>query len=323
MTALASDPASYYLIRFLAGCAEAGFYPGVIYYLTTWFPRKRRATIFAWFIVAVPLSSAVSGPLSTGLLTMDGIAGLTGWQWMFAIEGMPAVLIGIVCLMTLPDRPEEARWLSDGEKTAPRRALDEEATAVTGTGSAISVFADPRALLLAASYFCFLVGILGGGIWMPQILKDAGLSIIEIGLVSILPYAAACAAMLVAARQADPSHGYLPLYVGGCVIGAIGFALSVSIDVLAMSLLGITIALAGMNGARPALFSIPAQYLTGAAAASAIAFINAAGNLGGFVGPYMMGLLKTQTGSHVAGLMGLAAMLLLAAATRLCADGRS
>ncbi|PKP70075.1 MAG: MFS transporter [Alphaproteobacteria bacterium HGW-Alphaproteobacteria-5] len=314
LTAAAVGPNSFYLIRFLAGIAEAGFYPGVIFFLTTWFPAAARARIFSWFIVAIPLSSVISGPLSTSLLSLDGIGGLHGWQWMFIIEGLPAAVLGFICYRFLVDRPEDAAWLTPEEKTALRSALDrEQASKALQAHRLWDVLVDPRVLLLSASYFCFLVGVLGITIWLPQILQGAGLSTMEIGLMSSLPYIGACVAMVVAAGAIDRSRRYVRAYAVGCLVGAAGFAVSVISGSLIWAMLGIAIALAGMNGARPAFFSIPPLFLHGTAAAAGIAMINSVGNMGGFVGPYLMGWLRDQTGSYVAGLLGLSVMLVLSA----------
>jgi MFS family permease len=310
-TAWVSEPQHLYLLRLLTGGAEAGFYPGVIFYLSTWFPPQYRARAFAWFIVANPMSSVISGPLSTALLQLDGTWGLAGWRWMFICEGLPACVLGLVTLYFLPDGRKDVRWLSAEEKHSLDAAIaaEQHPAAITDLWRAIR---DPRVAILSLSYFFLIVGVLGVTLWLPQILKHHGLSTGTIGVMSAWPYLLASIGMIAWSHHIDRTRKFLANYVLGCMLAALGFSLSVAFDSLPVTMVGISLALIGMNGCRPALFSILPTFLSGAAAAGSIALINSLGNLGGFVGPYMVGWLKDATGSFTAGMFGLAVMLLAA-----------
>jgi MFS transporter, ACS family, tartrate transporter len=311
-TALAVGPISYNVIRFITGVAEAGFYPGVIFYIATWFPVAVRGRIMAWFVVAVPLSSVISGPVSTALLHMDGIAGRSGWQWLFIVEGLPACVLGVVTLRMLADRPEEAHWLTDDEKRALRAQLDAEHHAETKK-DLWPALKDPRVLILSLAYFFFVTGSIGVNVWLPQILKRYGLSNLEIGFISALPYLLGAIALILWSYLLDRSRKYLKHYVIGCCVAGTGFFLSVAFGSLWPAVAGVSVALIGMSGARPAIFCIPPCFLSGAAAAGGIALINSFGNLGGFLGPYVIGWLRETTGSFNAGLYFLSGSLVLSA----------
>jgi MFS family permease len=307
-TALARGPHSLYGWRLLTGAAEAGFYPGVIFYLATWVPQKHRAKAFGWFNVANPLASVISGPLSAALLRMDGFWGIAGWRWLFILEGIPACALGIYTFYVLPDRTSDVSWLTDTEKAAIHSALQREKRAATTT-QLLHALRDPRILILTLSYFFLITGILGVTLWLPQMLKQHGLSTTAIGLNSAWPYLLACIGLLVWSIYLDRTGRYLPNYVVACFIAAIGLGISVFYSSLPLTLTGIAIALIGMNACRPAFFSILPTFLSGTAIAGTIAFINATGNVGGFVGPYLVGWLKDTTGSFKPGMFALAAML--------------
>lgn len=311
-TAFATGPVSYSVIRFVTGIAEAGFYPGAIFYIATWFPVAVRGRILAWFVVAVPLSSVISGPVSTALLHMDGIQGLTGWQWLFIIEGLPACVMGAITFFALADRPEDAKWLTEGEKRALRAQLDaeEHPQLKKDLWSALS---DGRVLILSLAYFFFVTGSIGAGIWLPQILKPFGLSNLEVGFVAAIPYIAGSIALILWSYVLDHSRAYLKNYVIGCIVSGLGFLFSVMFDNLWLAVAGVSVGLIGMSGARPAIFCIPPRFLSGAAAAGGIALINSFGNLGGFMGPYAIGWLRETTGSFNAALYFLAGSMVLSA----------
>jgi len=307
-TAFARGPHSLYAWRLVTGAAEAGFYPGVIFYLTTWVPRKHRAKAFGWFNVANPLASVISGPLSAALLRMDGVWGIAGWRWLFILEGIPACALGIYTFCVLPDRPGNVAWLTDTEKAAIQNALQREKRAATTT-QLLRALRDPRIVMLTLSYFFLITGILGVTLWLPQMLKQHGLTTTAIGLNSAWPYLFACLGLLVWSAYLDRTGQYLVNYVFACFIAAIGFGISVLYSSLPLTLIGITIALIGMNACRPAFYSILPTFLSGTAIAGTIAFINATGNVGGFVGPYLVGWLRETTGSFKPGMFALAAML--------------
>jgi MFS family permease len=311
-TALVVGPNSYYLIRVLTGAAEAGFFPGVLFYLSTWFPAQSRVRILAWFLVAIPLSSVVGGPLSVGLLHLDGLLHLKGWQWLFIVEGLPATIMGLLTLMLLRDRPEQASWLSEPEKQALMRVLDQESGSRPQKKFLLAL-TDWKVWVLTAILFSYWLGINGIGIWLPLILKSHGLSDLQIGFLSALPYLIAALAMIVWVRHMDRTRQYLANLALTCLVAAAGFALSVWYASLWTAMLGMTFAVIGLSSARPAFYSLPSRYLSGAAAAGGLAFINSVGSLSGYVSPWIMGVLKDSTGSFDAGLLGLAAMLVVAA----------
>ncbi len=315
-TAFVTGPVSFYCLRALVGACEAGFYPGVIYYLSTWFPAEVRARAFGWFNVSNPLSSVVSGPLSATLLQMDGVHGLAGWRWLLICEGLPACMLGVLTFYLLPDRPRDARWLSNEQQHAleSRLAAEQRPGMTRDLGLAIR---DPRVLVMTASYFCLIVGVLGVTLWLPQILKQRGLTTMQIGFASALPYLLASIGMVIWSTHLDRTRKFLANHVIGCWVAALGFALSVAVDSLPFMLAGVSVALIGMNACRPAFFSILPTFVEGAAAAGVIALINSVGNLGGFFGPTMIGWLKDLTGSFTAGMVGLAGMLALAGAIAL------
>jgi MFS transporter, ACS family, tartrate transporter len=302
-TAFATGPRSLYALRLLTGAAEAGFYPGVIFYLSSWFPSTFRARAVAWFSIANPLSSVLSGPLSAALLQLDGVFGFAGWRWLFVCEGLPACALGAVTLWLLPDEPAAASWLSAEERSALAASLEAEARGVTR--DLWSALRDRRVLLLTGSYFLVVGGLLAITLWLPQMLKQHGLPTRSIGLWSACPYLAAGAVMVVWASHVDRTRGYRRHYVAGCLVAAFGFALC-ALDSLPAILVGASVALIGMNGCRPAFFSLLSTLLGGAAAAGGIAFINSVGNLGGLVGPYAVGWSRDATGAFSAAMLALA-----------------
>jgi MFS family permease len=319
-TCVAQGPVSLSLFRFFTGACEAGFYPGVMFYLSTWFPVEVRARAFAWFIVANPMSSVISGPLSTALLRLDGLWGLAGWRWLLLCEGLPACLLGLYTLYALPDTPRDARWLTEEQKDALERRLAAEQHPGTERNF-WAALRHPRVLILSFSFFCAVVGIQGVTLWLPQMLRHYGLSTTSIGLAAAFPYLLASIGLILWSYRMDRTRAFLGNYVGSCAFAACGFALSGAVDSLPGLLAGMSIALIGMNACRPALFSLLPAFLQGTAAAAGMALVSSIGNLGGFVGPVMMGKLKDTTGSFTAGLFGLAGMLVLAALAALAVKG--
>ena len=307
-TAFAAGPYSFYLIRFLLGVFEAGFFPGVIWYISIWFPEKHRTSVLALFMAATPLSSLLGSPISASLLGMDGFWGLAGWQWMFLIEGLPACVLGVLCLVLLADTPEQARWLTPAERRALLSALagDKHDKPRKDLWAAMK---DKRVLMLTAITFAFTIGSYGVGIWLPLILKSRGLTNMEVGWLSAVPYLFATIGMLFWARLVDRKGHKIYNLMAALILGALGLALSVVFTSLVPALACLTVALIGTISARTVFYTIPQSFLTGAAAAGGIAFINSVGAFGGFVGPYMVGLLKDATGSFDAGMIGMAVIL--------------
>jgi len=309
-TAFVAGPRSWYVLRLLLGIAEAGYFPGVTYYLATWFPAEYRARMLAWFLIAVPASTVVGGPVSGLLLQMNGVAGMRGWQWLFFVEGLPVVLLGLAALWLLPDRPEDATFLTAEERLLVRDALDREPREREKRHLATAL-KDPRVLLLAASQFGFIAGSYAIGIWLPQIMKDARLSNLQIGFVTGGCYLLASVAMIAWAEWVARTGKKITHLALACLASAIGLLLAVVFPNFWVSLAWITLALIGTTSARAILWTIPTRFLTGLAAAGGLAFINSVATIGGFVGPYAMGWLRDATGSFSAGLIAMAGLLMV------------
>lgn len=308
-TAFAVGPNSFYAIRVLLGIGEAGFFPGVIFFLSVWFPASYRTRVLAWFTVSTPLSSLVGGPLSTWLLQMDGILGLAGWKWMFIIEGLPACILGFLVLKLLADKPADAKWLSHDERQALQRAYDREANGGQKKKDFSAALRDVRTYILASISFGFTMGSYGIGIWLPQMLKAHGMSITQTGWLSSVPYFFATIALLWWAKRVDRRGGQIPNLAAGLFIGAVALGVSTYFQHLAPAMLGITLALVGTIAGRTIFYTLPAKFLSGQAAAGGLALINSIGALGGFAGPYLVGYLKDSFGSFNAGMIGLSVVL--------------
>ena len=311
-TALAVGPNSYSALRMIVGAAEAGFFPGVVFYLSVWFPVQQRTRVLAWFLVAVPISSVVGGPVSALILQMNGILGLTGWQWIFILEGLPSCLCGLFTLFLLADKPQDAKWLTQPERDALVEMLGQERRE-REKRSLLTALKDIRVLMLTAILFFYIIGILGIGVWLPLILKSHGhLSNLQIGFLSAIPYIVGSIAMIPWARQVDRSRKYIKHLALAQLVAAAGFVFSVLYSSLIPALIGVTVAVVGLSAIRPSFYVMPSRFLTGAAAAGGIGFINGVGNLGGMVGPIMVGWLKDATGSYAAGMLGMAGTLVIA-----------
>ena len=311
--ALAIGPNSFYGLRLLLGAAEAGFFPGVAFFLATWFPGEYRTRIIAWFMVAIPISSVIGGPLSGWLLGLDGVWGVAGWQWLFLVEGLPAAIVGLVLLFMLPDRPEDAAWLNDEERRLVRERLEAERRPKEVRHLSLAL-RDVRVLMLAGIQFGFLVGSYGIGLFLPQILDTGRLSDLEIGFVTSAAYGVASVTMILWAGHVD-RHGHKVANLAvACAVSAVGFVGSIAFaQSFWVSVLWITVAVSGVNAARALFWTIPPRFLTGMAAAGGLAFINSIGTMGGFVGPTVMGWLRDQTGSFATGQMALGGFLVAAA----------
>jgi ACS family tartrate transporter-like MFS transporter len=306
---------SFYVLRFLLGAAEAGFFPGIILYLAYWFPARQRAAVTAIFMAAAPLSTVLGSPVSGALLEMHGLLGLSGWQWMFIVEAIPAVLLGVVVLFYMTDRPEQAKWLRDDERTWLVSAMNEEAAQKSGTASH-SIWrglADFRVIALSLVYFGTSAGLYTLGIWAPQIIKEFGLSSLQIGFINALPGIVAIVVMVLWARHSDRTGERTWHVVVACVLAAAGLVLAGFAGTVVAVLLALTLVNIGISSAKPPLWSMPTIFLSGSAAAAGIATINSIGNLGGFVGPAMIGWIKDLTGSFQGGLYFVAALLVLSA----------
>jgi MFS transporter, ACS family, tartrate transporter len=310
-------PLSFYALRFALGVAEAGFLPGILYYLSQWFPKAERARAISWFMIGIPLSTVFGGPIAGMLLGLDGWHGLQGWQWLFVLEGLPAVVFGIVTWFWLPDTPRDVRWLSEGEQQHVLKRVEDEHHAVrdrhAGAGSLRTALTHPTVWLLCFVLFACQCGSYGLTLWIPQIVRQlSGLSDLMVGFVSAIPYIAATAAMLYVGASSDRSgerflHVALPSF-----IGAAGFAASAVLLSPVPGMIALTIAAMGDLCTRGPFWALPPRFLSGSALAAGIALINTAGSLGGFVGPTMVGYVREATGGFTGGLLFLAALLVLA-----------
>jgi ACS family tartrate transporter-like MFS transporter len=313
--AFVQGPNSFYTLRFLLGAAEAGFFPGIILYLSYWFPARQRAAVTAIFMAAAPLSTVLGSPVSGALLEMHGVLGLSGWQWMFIVEAVPAVILGVVVLFYMTDRPEKATWLRDDERGWLVNTMNAEAAKKAGTASH-SVWrglADLRVIALSLVYFGTSAGLYTLGIWAPQIIKEFGLSSLQVGFLNALPGIVAVVAMVLWARHSDRTGERTWHVVGACVLASLGLVLAGFAGTVLAVLLALTLVNIGISSAKPPLWSMPTMFLSGSAAAAGIATINSIGNLGGFVGPAMIGWIKDLTGSFQGGLFFVAGLLVLSA----------
>ncbi len=322
--ALVSGPWSFYGARFLLGVAEAGFFPGITFFLAAWFPAQVRTQMLAWFLVGIPLSSVIGGPLCGLLLQMDGIWGLAGWKWLFLAVSLPCVPLGWAILKLLADRPQEATFLTQPERDAMDAMLASEVREKP-RHSVWAAVKDVRVLILAAVQFGFTLGSYGIIIWMPLIMKEYKFDPVSIGFLSAIPYAFATVAMLGWAWYVDRTGRKINPLTLTCFLSAIGLVVSILPNSLSsvsflVAMGGLTLGLVGVTSARAIFWTIPTRFLTGIAAAGGLAFINMIGTTGGFAGPALMGWLREETGSFQAGLLAMAAIMV--AATALAASLR-
>jgi MFS transporter, ACS family, tartrate transporter len=311
--------ASFFTLRFLLGLAEAGFFPGVIFYLTRWFPHRERARAIAAFMTATLMAGVVGGPVSGALLELDGAGGLAGWQWLFLIEGLPAIVLGLVVLRVLPDRPDDATWLTAGERSALIACLREDSRAerIETTSKALM---NGRTWLLAIVYFTIPVMLYGISFWLPLMLRGAsGMGSFRVGLLSAIPYAFGAIAMVVAARHSDRTAERRWHVAIAALVAAAGLALSTVSTGVAWSVVMLSIAIVGLGSMFGPFWALTTATTRGVGAAAAIALVNAIGNTGGFVGPYLLGKINDVTQSFTAGLIGIAAMLTIGGALVLVA----
>jgi MFS family permease len=317
---------SFYVLRFLLGAAEAGFFPGVIFYMTQWFPAGYRARSVAIFMTAAVVSTVIGSPLSGLLLELDGAAGLHGWQWMFLIEGLPAIGLGVAVFLVLPSAPTEAKWLSDEERGWLESRIDSERAAAGSNTEHMSVgraLSDPRVMLLCFVYFCNVVGGYGLDFFQPTLVKQVfpEASPAEVGYVNAIPALLTVFVMNFYGRSSDRRGERKWHYVGAQWWAAAGLALASLPVPPAIALTALVLAVSGRWSAIAPFWGLSTAFLSGRAAAGAIALINALGNLGGFAGPYVMGFLEKATGANVIGLQILAAVMfaggLIAATARL------
>jgi len=317
LTAFVVGPKSFAAARFLLGLAEAGFTPGIYLYFTQWFPGKWRAKVTAAFLVGIPVANMIGSPISGALLQLGGLHGLRSWQWLLLIEGVPAVLLSIACLFLLADRPEKANWLSDEEKAslAKRLAFEQSDIGARHGSKLRDAMTNWRVFVLAFINFCGIVGSLGVGLWMPQIVKQFGVEHAVVGWLTAIPYAIGAVVMLWWARVANRSQNRIPYVAGALVVAAVALCASAFIDTPALKLLALCFTVSGILAFQATYWAIPSGFLTGRAAAGGLALIVSVGNLGGFVGPSMIGALKQFSGGFTVPLLAVSGVLLLGALT--------
>jgi D-galactonate transporter len=318
-------PEMFYFMRFLLGIAEAGFFPGIILYLTYWYPAARRARIVTMFMTAIPLSGVFGGPLSGWIMeSFAGVQGLAGWQWMYLIEAAPAIVLGLAVLVYLDDGIRRAKWLTEGEKRLLENRIAQDASGKVDHPSLRALFADRRVWLMSVIYFCCVMGQYGLTFWMPSLIKAAGIKgVLNIGLFTAIPYSAAVVAMVLLGRSSD-KHGERRWHLAGpMLLGAVGLACSALAGTnTGLAVAFLTLAAAGVISSAPLFWSLPTAFLGGTAAAAGIAGINSLGNLAGFASPYLIGWLKDLTQSTNFGMYALAAILVVGAATVLSVPAR-
>ncbi|MGU3538945.1 MFS transporter [Methylobacterium sp. A54F] len=308
-----TTPTMFYVLRFLLGVAEAGLFPGVILYLTYWFPAARRGSIIAMFMTGIPIAGLIGGPLSGWIMhSMSGAYGLAGWQWMFLIEALPSFLLAFVVLAYLDDGIAKAKWLTGDEKALLIRNIEAD----TGGATAHRLrdgFTSPWVWLLSGIYLFFIMGLYGVGFWLPTLIKGAGVTdTLMIGFLSSIPYGAAAIAMIVVGRMSDAAGERRWHIVVPGMIGAVGWLISIrySTDIVVAEI-ALTVATMGVLVTLAQFWCLPTAVLAGAAAASGIAVVNSVGNLAGFVSPYLIGWIVDQTKSTSLGVYTLAGCLVV------------
>jgi len=311
-----AGPVSFLVLRFLLGVAEAGFFPGMILYFTYWFPSKYRARVIGALFLAVPGSNAVTATVSGAILQLDGVLGLKGWQWLFILEAVPAVLLAFAVLALMIDRPAKAAWLASDERDWLEQTLAAERRAITRQHSELTLWqalTEPRVLALSAIYFTVVTATYGITFFMPLIIKALGQSDFVTGLVTAIPYTIGTVGMILWSFSSDRRNERRMHFAVACVVATIGLIGAGMFNGTWLAVGAMSVAAVGLYGSKPAFWPLPSTFLSGTAAAGGIALINSIGNLGGFVGPYAVGWIKDSTGSYEAGLYFLAACALASA----------
>jgi len=316
LTAVVTGSTSFAIVRFLLGVAEAGFFPGIILYFTYWFPSHHHARIVSGFLVGLPVAVAVGAPISTGLLGLDGLFGLRGWQVMYIAEAIPTVVIGVITFFVLTDRPEQARFLTAEERNwlVTTIAAERRATEAVRKFTLWQALYNPKVLLLALNYLGIVTASLGMLIFIPQMIKSLGdYSNMTVGWLTMIPYTCGAIAMVVWGRISDRMNERRWNLFIGCVFSTVGLVIAGMTMGTWWALAGMSIAAMGFYGSKGPFFAMPPMFLSGAGLAAGIAWINSIGNLGGFFGPWYVGVMKDLTGNYAGGLYGLALLGLVAA----------
>ncbi|TNC10341.1 MFS transporter [Methylobacterium terricola] len=313
-TAFVTGPVQFGIARFLLGLGEAGFVPGVFLYLSLWFPSAVRARATALFLLGIPVANIVGSPISGALIQLEGF-GLKGWQWLLILEALPAMALGIACLFVLTDRPEKAAWLSPAERDALVAKLEAETAAIERKHkmTLAQALRNWRVLMLACVNFCAIVGSLGIGLWLPQIIKQLGLATSLVGVVTAIPYICGAVAMVVWGRMSDRGSDRTIYPTISLLVGAAALVASAFTPTPVLTIAALCVAVMGINSFVATFWAVPSGFLTGRAAAGGIAMIVSIGNLGGFAGPYMIGLVRDLSGGFTAPLLAVGACLLVGA----------
>jgi len=316
-SAFVVGPNSFYTMRFLLGVAEAGFFPGIILYLSQWFPARQRALAAAAFMAAAPLSTAIGSPISGALMQIPTIAGLKDWQWLFIIEAIPAIMLGFCVLKMLTDSPDKANWLASDEKAWLINTLREERASRQAEAGhaegALHALRDPRVWVLALIYFGTSAGLYTLGLWAPLIIRQFGFSSLGTGALNAIPSVIAVVGMVWWARHSDRTGERTWHVVIPCVAAGVGLAFAGIAQTAFEVVLALVVVNVGISAAKAPLWAMPSTFLSGAGAAAGIAMINSIGNLGGFIGPFAIGWLKSVTGGYAAGLYVVAGSLAVSA----------
>ncbi len=300
-----SSVATFYLLRLLLGFAEAGFFPGIIFFLTLWFPSAYRARIIGYFMAAIPLSSALGSPVSAQLMGLNGVGGLAGWQWLFVMEALPSLILAFVVFFYLTDRPVDAHWLSDAERgwLIGRLAAEDRGRAHVTPSSALASLYDPRVLAMSLIYFGVVACLYGVGFWLPSIVKGFGVSISLTGWISAIPYAVGFVGMIWWGLSSDARGERTNHLVIALALAAGGIGVSAFLNDPYLKMLALSIGAFGVFAALPIFWTLPTAILGASTAAAGIAAINSIGNLSGYFGPAVMGYIKDLTGNFVWGLV--------------------
>ena len=315
--AFTRGPLSFYVLRFLLGVAEAGFFPGIILYLGYWFPAGYRSAVIALFMAAAPIAGVFGSPISGALLGMHGVLGLKGWQWLFLVEGVPAVLLGFVTIVFLPDKPEKATWLADDERTWLVNAMQsEEKRHVVAEHRVWKALVDWRVLTLALAYFGTSAGLYTVGIWAPLLVKNLGFSTVMVGFLVAIPNLVAVVGMLLWSWSSDHTGERYYHAAVACLVAAAGMAIAAKGGTSAvMAIVGLSLTALGVSAAKPPLWTLPTKFFAGTGAAASIGLINSLGTLGGFAGPYMIGSTVKANTDFSEGLYWVGGSLVVSAIT--------
>ncbi|MCW5231401.1 MFS transporter [Verminephrobacter eiseniae] len=312
--AFTNSPTMFYILRFLLGACEAGFFPGVLYLLTLWYPFAYRAAMVGLFMIFSALANAIGGPLGGILLDLDGLQGLAGWKWIFIVTGIPAVVMGVVTLFYLPDSPDEVRFLSAEEKRWLHGQLAGEQTRMGDAGGhALRALMDPRVLLMSLCFIAFPLSAYGLSYWLPTVIKSFGVGNTNNGLLNVIPWVLVAIGLYAVPRAAAHAASKTPYIVAPAFFGALCLLLSALLQTPALQFMFLCLAAAGIFSGVPVFWSLPTRFLKGAGAAAGLAAINSVGNLGGFIAQNAVPWIKDRTGSTIAPMFFLAACLALGA----------